>query len=437
MSLQSPLIQVYYQKKLGCLNFGGDIIIPIAYQEMMPQSEGWRGIKQAGKWGFWNIEADQVGIPLIYEEVKFFREGLVPVKQGGKWGVINTKNQWVIPAQYAYVHAFSEGLAATKEGDKWGFINPRGEWGIAPTLDGVRKFKQGVAVIFKITERYMEYDEAGSYPAVRGTYGLINKQGQTLLPPIYEAIESFQEGLAKIILAGKQGFINNQGKIAIPIQYEEVGNFSEGLAPVRQGSKWGYINSKGAVVIPCQFEEAQAFQKGWAVVRVGRKSSFRIITYSEEEGRRPSYEEERKTGYNLINKQGELQFAHHQMYLHIAREGVIITHNYKAAGAYNQHLEQLIPHQYKDLYYYGTGHFVANAREEQGRLMLYQGAAWSVKGNFLILGAYQGNFLVFSSNTRTKDKQHVGILNYQGEWIVEPRYEFASLEKSLVDQGLD
>lgn len=55
MNSQSPLIQVYHQKKLGYSNFKGEIIISIEHQEMIPQAEGWLGVEQAGKWGFWNL----------------------------------------------------------------------------------------------------------------------------------------------------------------------------------------------------------------------------------------------------------------------------------------------------------------------------------------------------------------------------------------------
>lgn len=437
MNNHPPLIQIYHQKKLGLLNFAGKTVLPIAYQTYTPQSEGYIGIKQGDKWGFWNLTTNQLDIPLEFEEVKFFREELAPVKQAGKWGYINKKKEWVIPPQYDYVHAFSEGLAAIKAGDKWGFINKKGEWVIAPTLDLVRRFEQGVAVIFKIIESYLEYDEGGSYPAVRGTYGLIDKQGEVLLPPIYEAIGKFKEGLAKITLEGKQGIINTKGQLVIPIQYEEVGEFSEGLVAVRQGRKWGYINIKGEIVIAPQFEEAQAFQDGWAVVRLGRKSTARIITYNKEEGRKPSYEEEREEGYNLIDKKGILQFPHHHWSIHRSKEGIIIIHNYEAAGAYDKALNLQLPHQYEHLGYYGAGYFVATSNNGQERKFLYQGEAWTVKGNFLILGAYQGNYLIFQGARGKEENCQVGILNYQGEWVLESNYQYASLEKSLSGQDLD
>ena len=55
----------------------------------------------------------------------------------------------------------------------------------------------------------------------------------------------FFEGLAKIEMGRKQGFIDKQGNVIIPPIYDWVGYFKNGLALVVKDKKCGYIDKTG------------------------------------------------------------------------------------------------------------------------------------------------------------------------------------------------
>jgi hypothetical protein len=65
-----------------------------------------------------------------------------------------------------------------------------------------------------------------------GLWGLIDRQGNYILPPTYSQIEQFAEGLALVSLHNKIGFINKKGEVVIPLEYDNGRSFSEGLAAV-------------------------------------------------------------------------------------------------------------------------------------------------------------------------------------------------------------
>jgi len=48
----------------------------------------------------------------------------------------------------------------------------------------------------------------------------------------------------------KWGYIDKEGNMVIPPVYDEAHIFSGGLAPVKFNSKWGYIDTKGDIVRP-------------------------------------------------------------------------------------------------------------------------------------------------------------------------------------------
>lgn len=164
----------------------------------------------------------------------------------------------------------------------------------------------------------------------KGNYGLKNKMGQKMTPPIYKSIWipngadyafvqkgrselkglwgvadatgreiasckytricPFHEGFAlvfngdfisydnrtgKIKYKNKRyGFIDKSGEEVIPLQYDEASSFSSGLAAVKLGNLWGYIDKAGCFKVPLSFDKAETFSEDMAAIKVGGKYGF-------------------------------------------------------------------------------------------------------------------------------------------------------------------
>lgn len=96
-----------------------------------------------------------------------------------------------------------------------------------------------------------------------GLWGLKDKKGNIITPPVYEEIFAFsEEGIAVAQKNGKYGYLRNDGKVLIECIYEEVydsffiNNKNYGIIEIDE--KCGLINIEtGEIVIPCEYEELE------------------------------------------------------------------------------------------------------------------------------------------------------------------------------------
>ena len=84
----------------------------------------------------------------------------------------------------------------------------------------------------------------------------------------------FAEGLCNVINDGKYGFIDRNGQIIVPFLYDWGFEFSESLAAVSINEKYGYINRNNEVIIPFEYDFASCFVNGFAWVMKNGKKGF-------------------------------------------------------------------------------------------------------------------------------------------------------------------
>jgi hypothetical protein len=67
-------------------------------------------------------------------------------------------------------------------------------------------------------------------------------------------VQPFEEGLARVCEDGKYGFIDRNGEYVIPAIFEAASSFYENICAVKQGGKWGYIKNP----LPTENQKMQA-----------------------------------------------------------------------------------------------------------------------------------------------------------------------------------
>ncbi|HYE30000.1 MAG TPA: WG repeat-containing protein [Methylomirabilota bacterium] len=147
------------------------------------------------------------------------------------------------------------------EGDfKLGVLDWRGQTILPPVYEALRELHRGVAP-FSRADRYT------------GLFGLLNQSGDVIKFPMFNYIGNFAEGLAPASLRDKQwGYINTSGDFVIEPRFQQACSFREGLAcvtlkvPKGQRGNKGFINSAGEVVIEPAFMSQTGFHGGWADV---------------------------------------------------------------------------------------------------------------------------------------------------------------------------
>jgi hypothetical protein len=150
-----------------------------------------------------------------------------------------------------------------------GIIDRQGNVILPPVHFEVHPFREGLAAVFAAT----------------GRHGFVDEQGQWAIEPIYRDSGHFAEGLCAVANdALLWGFIDRAGREVISPRFPDRSNpvdkpyFSEGLCPVISESlkKWGYVDRHGETAIDYQFEFAGAFSEGLAVVE-GKGGKYGFI----------------------------------------------------------------------------------------------------------------------------------------------------------------
>ena len=88
-----------------------------------------------------------------------------------------------------------------------------------------------------------------------GKFGFINKEGQEVIPCIYNSALNFSEGLAAVLIGNKWGFINLKNEVVIDFQYQKTTlGFKENLCAVVNDNKMGFIDNEGTNTIKFDYE---------------------------------------------------------------------------------------------------------------------------------------------------------------------------------------
>jgi hypothetical protein len=115
--------------------------------------------------------------------------------------------------------------------------------------------------------------DGGAGPLFRirrgGKWGYVDRSGQIVVSPRFDAAGPFSEGLAPVRSGETFGYIDPTGRMVLVPAYSPAGRglhrpFSNGLAVVRKGDLQGYIDRSGALTIPARFDWADDFSEGLA-----------------------------------------------------------------------------------------------------------------------------------------------------------------------------
>lgn len=260
-TFSNGLARIHTQSGIGYIS-------PDGRKKILPVFEGGGDFRnsratvmKAGKWGVINKEGKTI-IPFIYHDQVVFAEGLAPVIRDGREMYIDSlgKTRISIPDSITNCGWFFDGLARVAGTDMWGFIDKKGRMVIKPQFEYCTYFTNGVAGYMVSKETDYKTDD---------WYGLIDKTGKRITPPIYREI-FFSPKSDLIVVSGVYGYgiINRQGKIVVPCVYEKIhpDHTGSGLFAANLAGKWGFINKLGKVAIPHKFDEALPFSEGLAAV---------------------------------------------------------------------------------------------------------------------------------------------------------------------------
>lgn len=189
--------------------------------------------------GNWTIDFDgkivsrQLPPTEVTEKIFPASEGLRGIKRNGKYGFIDDLGRLRIANRYEDVKPFSEGLAAFKIRNKWGFINRDEKIVIQPAYDEASPFSNEYSIIKQ-----------------KGLYGYMNNEGRVVLPARYDAVEVLKTKRLLLTLNGLKGLADEKGNVLLHPKYELIHDIGNGYIVVKQDGKYGLATLKGLNTIP-------------------------------------------------------------------------------------------------------------------------------------------------------------------------------------------
>jgi hypothetical protein len=230
----------------GLLSIDGKPFVPATYSAIDLFHEGIAAVNKSEKWGFIDIQGNEI-IPCQFSEYKNgFNNGSISVRLPNQWNIIHSNDTLNLP-NYDEVLPFYRNTAAFRKGNLWGFLNLQGEESIEPKFEEL-VFNKGGGIFGKVGK------SDGSF-----IWSYIDYYGREIQVEKYKEIVKFTEGLAAVETKEGWGFINLSGTEIVRPQYDYVRNYSSGLAAVNKNGEWGFINKEGIEELPV-FEKMPVFE---------------------------------------------------------------------------------------------------------------------------------------------------------------------------------
>lgn len=164
-------------------------------------------------------------------------EGLRGIKKNGRYGFIDDEGRLRIANRYEDIKPFSEGLAAIKIRNKWGFINRDEKIVIQPAFEDVSPFEKGYSIIRQ-----------------NGLYGLLTHEGKIVLPARYNEVKILSNGRLLLTQNGFQGLADQQGNVLLQPKYNSVMDLDNGHVIIQQDGKFGLVTLQGISTIPLIYD---------------------------------------------------------------------------------------------------------------------------------------------------------------------------------------
>jgi hypothetical protein len=187
--------------------------------------------------GLNGVIADRTTLPDMVEKVFPESEGLRGIKKNGQYGFIDAQGRLRIANRYEDIQRFSEGMAAMKIRGKWGFIGRDDRIAIQPVYDQVFDFEHGLAIV-----------------KLKGLYGVVDKSGKQIAPVRYEYVSVLANRNILLVQNNLTGLSDGQGRIIINTKYDRLNDLNNGYIIAERNGKYGVLTAEGVSTVPLIYD---------------------------------------------------------------------------------------------------------------------------------------------------------------------------------------
>ncbi|EHK2407050.1 WG repeat-containing protein [Clostridium perfringens] len=228
------------------------------------------------------ITEDKSSISLSNSKPGMFgvtEDGEIFMEKGyeGKVAYIDKKGKKSIGFKFDKGSEFSYGMAGVKEGNTYKIINKKGKT-LVEKEDGVlsplnnnliryEKLANEILTNENTTEAIESLAQSGK---TLKTTGILNTKGEVIVEPgrYDEIIKDIGEGYILVKKNKMYGLLNAEGNEIIPCEYTSIGEINEGFIPVSKGNLCGALNEKGEIIVPIEYFYVGSMNEGVAPARL-------------------------------------------------------------------------------------------------------------------------------------------------------------------------
>lgn len=265
--------------------------------------------------------------------------------------------------------------------------------------DGLFGFKREDGTVF-VEPQYKYVDQFhGNYCIVYVDdlhCGLIDREGRTIVPPVYQAVNYPTDGMILVYENNLWGYYDTTGHQQIVCKYRAASGFSEGLAVVSvdidsNEVRYGYINMRDSMVIPPTYEYAKTFEEGCAIVM--------------DYGR-----------MGMIDHQNHEVLPLKYLDLTPMHEGTFFAVDAlsEKAALFDRNFKRQTDFVYDELKHYSEGYYVVH---RDGKYMLLDAKGKECFGQWDDIAGFFGGY------SMVKRDGKFGIINKHGKLILPTEYE--------------
>jgi len=271
--LNNGICIVSRDKKYGCINQIGSIIIPLKYESLVCQNKLLIAIRydvtdESHKIGIINFQESEI-VPFTHltfcrQKIEFVIKPEIIFYKVIRWGAYSLQGKKNCEPIYDYIEYIADNLIKVGKDD------------VAYSAFDDYYWEDG--------ERY-DFTSSCKYSIVN--WGLIDSTGKQILPLEYSSIsDKAINGLVEICSDDRLGYVDITGHVVLKPTYKSIGDFADGYAVVSKDSCFydengcykkricfGVINNQFKEIIPCVFTSLEYEKKiGRFKTEVGYKT---------------------------------------------------------------------------------------------------------------------------------------------------------------------
>lgn len=217
-----------------------------------------------------------------------------------------------------------------------------------------RKIEETIEAILKKEKVIFAYQEEEAFFYQNGKYGLINREGRTLLEPVLDQATYFDKELAIVTMGNKKGVINRQGTWIAELKYAWIWiyeSLSEQYILAGEKNPYDMLEEQGRLQVESEIDkllEEQDFEtlvinaKGEEILRINAPWNHIAIRegFVEVQIEKDKYEYISFMGEKITNSSWDLGY--------VFAEDMILAEKDGLLGFVNRKGEEVLPFRYSD-----------------------------------------------------------------------------------------